>query len=142
MSATQQIVTRLREQRKGKVPVVVKGRERSIVFSRPTDLEMVEVNRAGGYFSDITSRFVVDWEGFIEDDLVGGRRHRQGRIRSRDLEGVDRRSAHRCGIRSPTQSLRRTGSTKNRRRAHRGVTAWLEAQERALISPVFSQELP
>jgi hypothetical protein len=72
MSATQQIVTRLREQRKGKVPVVVKGRERSIVFSRPTDLEMVEVNRAGGYFSDITSRFVVDWEGFIEDDLVGG----------------------------------------------------------------------
>lgn len=68
---SKQLIEKLRRDREIRVPLP-DGR-RAVTALRPTDLEMMGVNRLTG--EDQVRRaleFVIGWENFTEDDLVGG----------------------------------------------------------------------
>ncbi len=65
---SKQLLQQLRKQRELKV--VISDRL-SVTARRPTDLQMTELQR-DGRFGDLGQRFVIGWEGFTENDIVGG----------------------------------------------------------------------
>lgn len=44
----------------------------TFTVSRPTDVEALQLQKNGGAYSEIAQKFVVDWSGVSEDDIVGG----------------------------------------------------------------------
>ena len=62
------LITRLRKQRELKVVV---GKF-TFTARRPTDVEMIDIGRAGLQWQGMAERFVVDWENVTEDDIIGG----------------------------------------------------------------------
>jgi hypothetical protein len=62
------LLQQLRKQRELKIPL---DDRLSVTGRRPTDLQMTELQR-DGRFGDLGQKYVIGWDGFIEDDLVGG----------------------------------------------------------------------
>jgi len=63
------LIERIRKSRA--VKIVSAGRKFTVC--RPTDLEMLELNRVGPISQgDILHKFVIGWEGFTEADLFPG----------------------------------------------------------------------
>lgn len=62
------LIERIRKQRELKV----KLDGRTFIARRPTDVEFVEINRAGASFSELGLKFVTGWEAVTEDYIVGG----------------------------------------------------------------------
>jgi hypothetical protein len=65
-------MSRLSEKLRKQREVKVKVGKWTFIALRPTDVEAIEVHRAGSDFSTIAARFVIGWQGVTEDDLVGG----------------------------------------------------------------------
>jgi hypothetical protein len=65
---SKQLLQQLRKQRELKVVITDRL---SVTARRPTDLQMTELQR-DGRFGDLGQKFVIGWEGFTEDDIVGG----------------------------------------------------------------------
>jgi hypothetical protein len=56
-----------------------KNRELRVTFGkfifiarRPTDVEVLELQRKNDAFTSIAQNYVIGWEGVIEDDIIGG----------------------------------------------------------------------
>jgi hypothetical protein len=72
---SQLLINRIRKNREFSKAVVDKKTGRTYTFHcrRPTDYEASELKSSGiGNDCAIAQRFVVGWEGVIEDDVVGG----------------------------------------------------------------------
>lgn len=65
---SKQLLAQLRKQREVKVQLTERL---SITGRRPTDLQMTELQR-DGRFGDLGQKYVIGWDGFTEDDIVGG----------------------------------------------------------------------
>lgn len=62
------LLQQLRKQRELKVQLTDKL---SVTARRPTDLQMNEL-RESGKFGDLGKKWVIGWDGFLENDIVGG----------------------------------------------------------------------
>lgn len=62
------LLQQLRKQREVKVQLTDKL---SVTAQRPTDLQMTQL-RIDGKFGDLGQKYVIGWEGFLENDIVGG----------------------------------------------------------------------
>lgn len=62
------LIARLKKQRELKVTI----EPHTFICRRPTDVEMIEIGRAGADWSELAARFVVEWEKVTENDVVGG----------------------------------------------------------------------
>ncbi len=62
------IARRLRKARE----FTVKIGKFTFTVRRPTDVEALVIDREGATFDQIAAKFVVGWDGVVEDDVVGG----------------------------------------------------------------------
>lgn len=65
---SQLILRQIRKQRELTIPL---SDRLKVIARRPSQLQMTELTREGR-FSDLGTKYVIGWEGFIEDDFVGG----------------------------------------------------------------------
>lgn len=52
--------------------IAVKVGKFTFTARRPTDVEALELNRRDAALAEVASEFVIDWNGVVEDDIVGG----------------------------------------------------------------------